>query len=312
MKVVFFGTPDFAVPSLDMLTNSGYEVTAAVTQPDKPKGRGNKLLPTPVKAYAIDAGIPVMQPEKAGSPEFVSELKKLAPGLIVTAAYGKILPQAVLDIPSMGCINVHASLLPRYRGAAPIQRAIMNGDRVTGITTMMMDIGIDTGDILLQQQVDIDEDMTAGELHNKLALIGAGLLCRTICMLAEGGLSRVPQPLQGVTYAPPIRKEDGLIDWNASGREVHDRVRAANPWPGAYTSRRGDRMRIWRTRSGPVLQERDERPGRPGTVMDSSKSGILVKCGTGCVSILEIQFDSGKRLPVEECWHNIHEGEVLG
>jgi len=317
MKIVFMGTPEFAVPSLDMLVKEGYNVAAVVTQPDKPKGRGKKLAAPPVKEYALEKGIPVLQPEKVKTAEFVNELKSINPDLLITAAYGKILPADVLDIPRFGCINVHASLLPKYRGAAPINWAVINGDKVTGITTMYTDIGMDTGDILLKSEVEITDDMTAGELHDKLAVLGAKVLRDTLIELKNGTLKRIPQSNEEATYAPMIQKDIGKIDWSKPAREIHNLVRGTNPWPGAFTYYKGERMRIWKTRPEPdgtdaAAQNGSCRDYKPGTICRIKKDMLQVVTGDGILDVLEIQFDNGRRMGIQECWHNMDEGEVLG
>jgi len=304
------GTPEFAIPSLDMLVKEGYEVAAVVTQPDKPKGRGNKMSPPPVKEYALKHGIDVLQPDKVKTEEFTEKIREINPDLLITAAYGKILPKSVLDIPKYGCINVHGSLLPKYRGAAPIQWSIINGEKVTGITTMYTDVGMDTGDMLLKAEMEITEDMTAGELHDKLSVLGAEVLKETLQKLKDGKLERIPQSDAEATYAPMMTKEIGCIDWSKSSREIHNLVRGTNPWPGAYTYYCGNKMRVWVTS---VISE-DGNETKAGTVLKVGKDGIVVACGFGKLKISEIQFDNSRRMSVEEyiCGHKIDEGEILG
>lgn len=312
MRIVFMGTPDFAVPSLKMLIDEGYEVVAVVTQPDKPKGRGNKLTAPPVKECAVEKGIPVLQPGRIKTQEFTDTLKALKPDLIVTCAYGKILPDYLLQIPPMGCINVHGSLLPKYRGAAPIQWSIINGDKVTGITTMMMDVGMDTGDMLLKREMDIPENMTAGELFEELSRLGADTLRDTLKKLQEGVLTRTPQPHEEATYVTIIDKEVGKIDWSKPARDIHNLVRGTDPWPGAYTFYKEDRIRIWKTEnvSGKGIDF------KPGTICEVMKDGLVLATGEGLIKIVEIQLDSGKRMAAG---NNIYirgqrlgEGEILG
>lgn len=309
MRIVFMGTPDFAVPSLDILVKNGYEIAAVVTQPDKPKGRGNKLTPPPVKEYAVNNNIPVLQPEKVKTGTFAQELRDIAPDLLVTVAYGRILPQEVLDIPPFGCINVHGSLLPKYRGAAPIQWSVINGDSITGITTMYTDIGMDTGDMLLKREVEIGKNETAGELHDKLSLIGAEVLIETLKELEKGTLVRIPQPADQATYVTMISKETGRIDWSKTMEQIHNLVRGTDPWPGAYTFYKGERMRVWRTELTDL-----EKTSKPGEILEVKKEGILVGTGKGNIMLKEIQFDSGKRLKVEQylAGHSIDKGELLG
>ncbi len=309
MKIVFMGTPDFAVPSLDILVKNGYEVEAVVTQPDKPKGRGNKLTPPPVKEYALNNNIAVLQPEKVKTGAFAQELRGIAPDLLVTVAYGRILPQEVLDIPPFGCINVHGSLLPKYRGAAPIQWSVINGDKITGITTMYTDIGMDTGDMLLKREVEIGPNETAGELHDKLSIIGAEVLLETLKELEKGTLVRTPQPAEQASYVTMISKETGLIEWTKTMEEIHNLVRGIDPWPGAYTFYKGERIRVWKTEHTDV-----EKTSKPGEILEVKKEGILVGTGKGNIMLKEIQFDSGKRLKVEQylAGHSIEKGELLG
>jgi len=310
LKIVFMGTPEFAVPSLDMLLKEGYDVVAVVTQPDKPKGRGNKLALPPVKEYALKNGIEVLQPEKVKTEEFADRIRKINPDLLVTAAYGRILPKSVLDIPQYGCINVHGSLLPKYRGAAPIQWAIINGEEKTGITTMFTDVGMDTGDMLLKGELEITEDMTAGELHDRLSLLGAEVLKRTLEKLKEGTIERVPQSDAEATYASMMKKDTGLIDWTKTSREVHNLVRGTNPWPGAYTYYKGEKMKIWLT----SVVSKDSHDMKPGTICKVSRDGIDIACGEGKLNIKDVQFESCRRMCVEDyiCGHKMDEGEILG
>ncbi|RCX16780.1 methionyl-tRNA formyltransferase [Anaerobacterium chartisolvens] len=310
MRIIFMGTPEFAVPSLDMLLKEGYDIAAVVTQPDKPKGRGNKIAYPPVKEYAIKNAIRVIQPQKVKTPEFAEELRALKPDLLVTAAYGRILPGGVLDIAPLGCINVHGSLLPKYRGAAPIQWSIINGEAVTGITTMYTDIGMDTGDMLLKKGIKISDEMTAGELHDKLSALGAEVLKETLERLKIGTLERVPQLDEEATYAPIMTKETGLIDWSGDCARIHNLVRGTNPWPGAYTFYKGERMRVWKTEAIDDLSC----SGRPGCICKVTDGSIIAACGSGMVRILELQFDSCRRMTAEEYMrgHKIDEGEFLG
>ncbi len=302
------GTPDFAVPSLKMLIDEGYEVAAVVTQPDKPKGRGKKLAAPPVKEYAVEKGIKVLQPASAKTEDFIQQLRELAPDMLITAAYGKILPKEVLDIPPLGCINVHGSLLPKYRGAAPIQWAVINGDKTTGITTMYTDIGMDTGDMLVKREIPIPEDITSGELYLQLADLGAEVLKETLLRVKNNTLERIPQKDEEATYAPMLKKEIGLIDWNKSAWEIHNLVRGTNPWPGAYTYYKGERLRIWKTERTTENAE----GVLPGRLYKVSRDGVFVSTGQGVLKIKEIQFDSSRKMTVEERWHNITEGEILG
>jgi methionyl-tRNA formyltransferase len=310
MRIVFFGTPDFAVPSLNMLAKEGYDIVAVVTQPDKPKGRGKKIAASPVKEYAIEKNIPVLQPDKIKTGEFLNQLADLKPDLLITSAYGKILSKEVLEMTRFGCINVHGSLLPKYRGAAPIHWAIINGENASGITTMYTDVGLDTGDMIIKGGIKISEDMTAGELHDKMAVLGAEVLKMTLFKLQQGELMRVPQVEEEATYAPMIKKEIGLIDWFKSAKEIHNLVRGTNPWPGAYSFYKGNKIRVWKTE---VMDDCSSNL-RAGLVCKADKEGIIIMTGKGTIKILEIQLDSSKRMKVENylCGHTINEGEYLG
>lgn len=309
MRLVFMGTPEFAVPSLEALLDSGHQVDLVVTQADKPKGRGKRLVAPPVKEVALAQGIPVLQPARLKDPDFLSRLQAAAPEAIVVVAYGKILPAAVLSLPPYGCINVHASLLPRYRGAAPIQRAIMNGERETGITTMLMDEGMDTGDILLQRRVAIGEEENFGSLCQRLARLGAQVLRETLEALQAGTLRRQPQDHAQATYAPPLTSEDELIVWDRPGAVIKNQVRALDPKPGAKTYFGGEVLKIWR-----VKAVTGDFPGVPGEIIAVGPEGIKVQVADGAVVILELQAAGGRRLPVDAFLrgHSIPEGYVLG
>ena len=301
------GTPEFAVPSLRALVDSGDEVVAVVTQPDKPKGRGLEVAPPPTKVLAERHGIPVLQPAKIKTEEFFNELKKFNPDLICVAAYGKILPKNILDLPHYGCINVHASLLPKYRGAAPINWAIIRGEKVTGITTMKMDEGMDTGDILLKKEVPIEDEDTGETLSEKLSEIGARLLIETIRLLKEGQLNPIPQDHSQANYAPMLKKEDGKIDWQKSAEEIRNLIRGALPWPSAYTNLEGKLLKIYKVRLAGG-------EGKPGEVI-KSESGILrVATGKGALDILKLQIEGGKKLETQVFLRGrrIEEGMVLG
>lgn len=306
------GTPEFAVPSLEMLIQEGYEVVAVVTQPDKPKGRGNKVCAPPVKEFALKYGIEVLQPSKIKTDEFVEQIRTIKPDLLVTAAYGKILSKDLLDVPTLGCINVHGSLLPAYRGAAPINWAVINGEKTTGITTMFTDVGLDTGDMLLSKELTIGSDTTVGELHDKMAVLGAEVLKDTLAELKNGTLKRQPQDDELSSYAPIMSKELGLIDWNKTAQEIHNLVRGTDPWPGAYTFLNGDRIRIWR--STLVTQKHNDSNIEAGKILEVNNDGILVKCSDGCILVKEIQLDCCKRMSVE-CYirgRQIDAGEKFG
>ena len=307
MRIVFMGTPEFAVPSLKALIREGYEVAGAFSQPDRPKGRGNKLTPSPVKVAAADAGIPVFQPERIRKTG-VEDLRSLKPDLCVTAAFGQILSQEILDIPPMGNINVHASLLPKHRGAAPIAYAIMAGDRKAGVSTMMMDAGIDTGDILLQEETEIGESETCRELTARLSEIGADLLIRTIREMEAGTLKRIPQNETEMTYDPMLTKELGRPDWSRDAAEIRGLINGLNPWPCVSVPAEGGRLKLMRAMSG-------EGNGEPGTVIKADpKGGLIIACGHGAVRILELQAPGGKQMKAEDYLrgHAIPEGTVFG
>lgn len=294
MSIVFMGTPDFAVVSLQALLDAGRPVTRVVTQPDRPRGRGRKRSGSPVKVCALRAGIEVWQPERVRDAAFIGRLREAAPGTIVVVAYGQILPRAVLDIPPLGCINLHASLLPRYRGAAPIHRAIMNGDTVTGVTTMYMDEGMDTGDIILQAEVPIRREDTVGTLHDRLAAAGAALLVKTVALVRRGEAPRRPQDSAAATYAPRLTGEDELIRWSRSAEQIRNHVRGMDPWPGACTRIGKKRVKIWRVEvEGPDA----DGSGQPGQVLAADPDyGIMVQAGDGRVVVTELQPPGGRRM----------------
>ena len=289
MRIVFMGTPAFAVPSLKALCEAGYEVVGAFTQPDRPKGRGKKLTASPVKEYAVARGIPVFQPQRIRR-DGVADLKALQPDLCVTAAFGQILSQEVLDIPPLGNINVHASLLPRHRGSAPIAWAIMQGDPEAGVTTMMMDKGIDTGDMLLKASLTVKPGETCGELTERLSELGATLLLDTLRELEAGTLQRTPQEEAQMTYDPILTKEMGIIDWSQSAVEIVNRVHGLNPWPGCSTACEGGRLKILRV-------EACEGSGQPGEILAAdAKQGFVIAAGQGAVRVLQLQAPGGKPL----------------
>lgn len=289
MRVIFMGTPDFAVPSLQALLDYGYEIPAVFTQPDKPKGRGHKLLPPPVKELALEHGIEVFQPKTLRDKAVQQTLRDLKPDAIVVAAYGKILPKAVLELPQLGCVNVHGSLLPRYRGAAPIQWAVLNGETVTGITTMMMADGIDTGDILLKEKTEIGENETAGELFDRLKEIGAGLLLKTLEGLEQGTLQGIPQRGEDATLAPMLTKEQARIDWTQPADRIHNQIRGLNPWPCAFASLQGKKMKLFASH---VVSDVFGGPGEIRNV----QGDFLVCCGQGALKLTELQPENGKRM----------------
>ena len=291
MKIAFLGTPEFALPSLDMLRQSGHTL-AVFTQPDRPVGRHAVLTPPPTKAYALMHGIPVYQFEKIRLPEGVAALRSFAPDLMVTAAFGQLLSAENLAIPQYGCINVHGSLLPKYRGAAPIQWAIINGEPQTGITTMMTDVGMDTGDILLADRIEIGPDETAGELFTRMALLGAETLRRTLAALEAGALARTPQDESQATKCPMLKKEHGKLDFSQTAAAVHNRVRGTNPWPGAYALLDGAPLKIHKTRHTARALGKEA----PGLLSGEAKSGLFLRCADGWLEILELQATGGKRL----------------
>ena len=294
MRIVFMGTPEFAVPSLKMLTAfPGVEVVGVFTQPDRPKGRGNKMAPSPVKEAALAAGIPVFQPEKIRR-DGLEDLRKLNPDLCVTAAFGQILSQEILDIPKLGNINVHASLLPKHRGSSPIAHAIMAGDRQTGVTTMMMDAGIDTGDMLLQEETDIGESETCGELTERLSRIGAELLRKTLEKLQDGTLERVPQNHAEMTYDSMLKKEEGITDFSGSAAEIRGLINGLNPWPCVSIPCAEGRLKLLRAVCA-------DGSGKPGSLLyANAKEGLVIACGEGAVRILELQAPGGKRMKSED------------
>jgi len=311
MRIVFMGTPEFAVPSLESLIKSKYEIVMAVTQPDKPKGRGYRVCCTPVKQYALSKGIPVFQPEKIGEPSAVSKLAETNPDLFVTCAFGQFLTSDVLSIPKQGTVNVHASLLPKYRGAAPINWAIINGEKKTGITTMMTVLEMDAGDILLQKEIEIDDAITAGQLHDRMSLLGAELLLETVKQIEDGTLERIPQNDSEATFAPRITSITGKIDWGSAARQIHNLVRGTNPWPGAFSYFKGERMRVWKTE---IIDESKTPELKPGTILEVSKDGFAVQTGSGLILVSEIQCDNSKRLTACQyvCGHCVEAGDCFG
>ena len=288
MRIVFMGTPDFAVPSLAKLIQSEYEVVAVFTQPDKPKGRGHKLQMSPVKELALQAGIPVYQPVSLKDGQAVDLVKGLQPDMIVVAAYGKILPKEILQAPAYGCINVHGSLLPKYRGAAPIQHAILHGEKTSGITIMFMEEGLDTGAMLMKEEISIGDDETSGELFDRLKTVGAELLLRAIPRIVDGSLQPVKQVEEEASYAPMISKEMACIDWSRPAEEIRNRIRAMNPWPCAFSSLSGKKIKIY---AASLL----ERSGEPGLLFVENGE-LCVYCGIGALLLSEIQPENGKRM----------------
>ena len=294
--VVFMGTPSFSVPFLDTLLKSGRRVAGVLTQPDKPRGRGQRLTVPPVKEFAIEHNLPVFQPRRLSDPAVIEQIKKIHPEYIVVVAYGKIVPVEILRIPEKGCINVHASLLPEYRGASPIQWAIVEGRTYTGVTTMVMAETLDTGDILLQERLSIEREDTAGGLGIKLSEIGVRLLARTLDGLERGEIVPRPQDHAKATYAPLLKKEDGLIDWGAASGDIVNKIRGFDPWPGAYTFYKGGRWGVWRAE---VLERRDLSHST-GEIIRVQPDGIVVATGDGVLKVTEIQAEGKKKMPDAE------------
>ncbi len=292
MRIVFMGTPDFAVPSLQALIDDHQEVAGVFTQPDKPKGRGYQLAPPPVKELALRYGLPVFQPVSLKTPEGIEQVTSLKPDLIVVVAYGKILPEEILDCPPLGCVNVHGSLLPKYRGAGPIQWSVLNGDAVTGITTMYMAKGLDTGDMILKKETPIGPDETADELYSRMEVLGAQTLIETVRLIERGEAPRVPQKDEDATYAPMLTKELSPIDFEKSSQEVHNQIRGLSSWPCAYTKLDGKRLKVYRSR---VVEHYH---GEPGELLDDKKLIVAVK--DGAVEFLEVQLEGSKRMSGED------------
>jgi methionyl-tRNA formyltransferase len=307
-RIVFFGTPSFAVSTLRGLLEGPVEVVGVVTQPDREKGRGRKTVISPIKELALQEGVTLLQPERAKGEAFAEALRRLQPDLFVVVAYGQILPKPVLDIPKYGAVNVHASLLPRYRGAAPIAWAILNGEKVTGVTTMVMDEGMDTGDILLQTEVPIGEKETCENLQDRLASMGAQLLSKTLEKMKTGDIHPLPQDHSKATYAPPLKKEDGHIDWKKEAREIDRQIRAFSPWPGAYT-KWGDRL--LKVYKGEVRERTSA--GKPGVVVWMGSDFIEVEAGKDSLVIKEVQLEGRKKMSIREflSGHPISSGTVF-
>lgn len=308
MRLVFLGTPPFAVPTLEQIAAAGHQVAAVVTQPDRPRGRGQQLAASPVKEAAVRLGIPVYQPERVRRSEALEYLRALAPDAMVVVGYGQIIPQSVIDLAPLGIINVHASLLPKYRGAGPIQWAIARGETRTGVTTMRIDAGLDTGEMLLKAETEIGPEENAVELGRRLAALGAELLVRTLDGLAAGQIAGQKQDDSQATYAPLLKKEDGAIDWSLPATEIHNRVRGLQPWPGAYTIFRMQKLHLWRTRT---LQSAGQ-GGTAGSVIGVRP--LVVQCGAGSLELLEVQMEGRKRVPAPDFANGqrLVENEILG
>lgn len=291
MKIVFMGTPDFAVPTLEKIIEAGHEVLGVVTQPDKAKGRGKKVVFSPVKEKALEHELRVYQPKRAREPEFIEEMKALNPDVMVVVAFGQILPKAILDIPKYGCVNVHASLLPKYRGAAPIQWAVINGEEVSGVTTMQMDVGLDTGDMLLKTEVPLAEDETGGSLFDKLSTLGGELLIETLKKMEAGELQPEKQDdSQAGEYARTLDKALGKIDFSMPAVRLERLIRGLNPWPSAYTFYNGKTMKIWKAE----VTEGTE--AQPGEIIFVDKQSFTVQTGAGALRIMELQMEGKKRM----------------
>ncbi len=306
MRLVFLGTPEFAVPTLERLTEAGHEIAAVICQPDRPRGRGQELAAPPVKRAALRLGLSVHQPERIRTPEAIAWFAGLGAEAMIVVGYGKIIPQAIIDLAPRGIINVHASLLPRYRGAAPIQWAIARGESETGVTTMRIDAGLDTGDILLARSTPVGPEETALELAPRLAAMGADLLVETLASLDR--IAPRPQDHSRATLAPPLKKEDGSIDWRLSASEIHNRVRGFLPWPGGYTRFRGKLLQIWKTRVAT-----DVASGEPGS-LHPSKSRLVVTCGVStALELIEVQVEGKRRVPAQAFLSGYHlvENEML-
>jgi len=293
MKIVFMGTPDFSVPALNALVEGGHDVVLAVTQPDKPKGRGKAVQMTPVKTRALELGIPVATPQKVrGNVDFLEQLRKLTPDVIVVIAYGQILTKDVLELPKYGCVNIHASLLPKYRGAAPIQWAVINGEKVSGVTTMQMDVGLDTGDMSDRVEIELAPDETGGSLFDKLSVAGGKLILETLSKIENG--TAVPTPQTGESnYVGIISKAMGEINWNSSAIEIERLIRGLDPWPSAYSYVDGKTLKFWKAKN----DQKPSAPGaKPGQIISMDKDSLTVQCGEGTLTITELQLEGKKRM----------------
>ncbi|MGI6491578.1 MAG: methionyl-tRNA formyltransferase [Peptococcaceae bacterium] len=309
MRVLYMGTPDFAVPTLQGMIEAGHEVVAVITQPDRPRGRGKKKTAPPVKIAAQALNIPVLQPENVKAPEFIETLKQLAPEIIVVAAYGRILPPAILNLPEYGCINVHASLLPKYRGAAPLHWSVINGEKETGITIMRMDEGMDTGAIILQEAMPILEGDNVGTVHDRMAALGARLLLKALSLTDKGALAGTPQTGEP-SYAPMLKAEDEIINWERAAVDLYNQIRGMDPWPGARTTLGGKVLKLWRAEvinEGPVAQ-------LPGQVLATGREGITVATGQGLLLLKDIQLQGARRMSAADFIRGnpINVGTVLG
>ncbi len=309
MKAIFMGTPDFSLGALESLVEEGHTVSCVVTQPDKPKGRSGKPVCSPVKEYALQHGLTVFQPEKVRTEESISQLADYGPDIIVVSAFGQILPKEILELPRFGCINVHASLLPKYRGASPIQEAILQGDPITGVTIMQMDEGLDTGDILLQKELPISPEDTAGTLFDKLCSLGKEALKEALKGIEAGEITPIPQDDSLATKTGMIKKSFGEIRFSAEASEILKMIRAYDPWPGAYTGFRGKQLKLWKAEALPEKSQ-----GEPGEIIGVEKDSFLVACGTGALRVLELQLMGKKRMSTRDflAGTKLNTGEKLG
>lgn len=307
MKIIYMGTPDFAVGPLKALIEAGHEICAVVTQPDRQKGRGKEMAPSPVKECAMEYGLPVLTPVKIKEAEAIEELKRYPADIFVVAAFGQILSEEILNMPEYGCVNIHASLLPKYRGAAPIQWSIIDGEKETGVTIMQMDKGLDTGDILFQKKVPITEEETGASLFDKLAEAGAELIVEALAKIEKGEVTPLKQDDNNSCYAKMLSKSIGKIDWNKSAVEIERLVRGLNSWPSAYTEYKGKQLKIWKAEVLPHIE------GKPGTIAKVTKDAVIVCTGDGALSLLEIQLEGKKRMSTKEflLGRTFEEGEVL-
>lgn len=308
-RIVFMGTPEFAVPCLEILINEGYDICAVVTQPDRPKGRGQKFTPSPVKEKALEHNIKVLQPEKVKDNAFIEELTAFKPDLIVVVAFGQFLPKVLLDLPPLGCINVHASLLPKYRGAAPIHWSVINGENVTGVTTMYMDIGMDTGDMILKAELDIKHNDTTGIIHDELRLMGADVLKKTVSLILSNQAPRQPQDKNSASYAPLLTRDLEHIRWSNTAEQIHNLVRGLNPWPGAYCCHKNKILKIWTTSIVNI-----NTIGTPGRINAITDKGINVETGKGIIELHTVQPESKRRMSARDfaSGYCLIDGDVLG
>lgn len=308
-RIVFMGTPEFAVSTLAILYKTGYDIVGVVTQPDRPKGRGQKLAASPVKEFALAHGLPVYQPERIKTPEFIEQLRGLSPDVIIVVAYGQILSEEILMLPPGGCINVHASLLPKYRGAAPIHWAIINGEKATGITTMHMDRGMDTGDMILKAEIPITAEDTTGSMHDKLAQLGAEMLWQTLQQVAAGTAPREAQDDTQATYAPLLKRDHERLDWERSAPQLDCQIRGLNPWPGAFTTHRNRQLKIWR--AVPLAEQAGQ---SPGTIIAVDRDGIVIAAVEGSLRLTEVQPQNNKKMLAADYarGYHIESGEQMG